>query len=66
MKCNQPAIFRYTWAGQDETVCCREHGQQIQAVALAIGYHCQLIPLSESDLQMGMLCSNNVGEDKDE
>ncbi len=46
-KCNRPAMYRYTWAGQDESFCCFIHGQQIQGVAQVMGYHLQLIPLDE-------------------
>ncbi|MCK5605669.1 hypothetical protein KAR91_27490 [Candidatus Pacearchaeota archaeon] len=47
IKCEEPAKFRYTWAGQDESFCCFKHGQQIRGVAQAIGYHVQLIELPE-------------------
>ena len=49
VQCGQSAEFRYTWAGQDESFCCFEHGQQIQGVAQAIGYHIQLIQLAEDE-----------------
>ena len=59
MKCNQQALFRYTWAGRDESFCCLEHAQQLQGVAQAIGYYVQLIPLS-GDEQMKVSCSQEV------
>lgn len=59
MKCNQQALFRYTWAGQDEKFCCLEHAQQLQNVARSISYYVQLIPLS-GDEQMKAKCTQEV------
>jgi hypothetical protein len=63
MKCNQQALFRYTWAGRDESFCCLEHAQQLQGVAQAIGYYVQLIPLS-GDEQMKVSCQQEVRANK--
>lgn len=63
MKCDQQALFRYTWAGRDESFCCLEHAQQIQGVAQAMGYYVQLIPLS-GDEQMKVSCQNEVRANK--
>ena len=62
MKCNQQALFRYTWAGQDEKYCCLEHAQKLQGVAQAIGYYVQLIPLS-GDEQMKVSCTQEVRDE---
>lgn len=59
MECNQQAVLRYTWPGQDEAVICLEHAQQLEGVAKAIGLHLQLIPLS-GDEQLGKLCPQNI------
>ena len=59
MKCDQQALFRYTWAGRNESFCCLEHAQQLQGVAQAIGYYVQLIPLS-GDEQMKVSCQQEV------
>jgi hypothetical protein len=59
MTCTQQAVFRYTWAGRDESYCCVEHAQQLQAVARAMSYYVQLIPLS-GDEQMNVSCSQEV------
>ena len=59
MKCDQQALFRYTWAGRDESYCCLEHAQQIQGIAQAMGYYVQLIPLSEEE-QMKASCSQEM------
>ena len=63
-KCDQFANYRYTWPGNDETVCCFVHHDQVLKISDAIGMHLQLIPLSESDIRLGLKCSSNV-EDKD-
>jgi len=62
-KCNQQALFRYTWAGRDESFCCLEHAQQLQGVAQVIGYYVQLIPLS-GDEQMKVSCQQEVRANK--
>ncbi len=62
-KCEQVAIFRYTWAGRNEAFCCAIHGEQINAVAQAIGYPLQFIQLSADEL-LEASCENEepIGE----
>jgi hypothetical protein len=43
--CQNIALFRYTWAGRDESFICLEHAGQLKTVANAIGYYLQLIPI---------------------
>ena len=50
MKCDQPAIFRYTWPGKDESFTCLEHALKLKGVADVIGLHLQLIPVDISNL----------------
>jgi len=50
IKCMSPALFRYTWPGQDESFCCLLHGNQIASVASAIGLHLQLIELQPGEI----------------
>jgi len=59
MKCNQQALFRYTWAGRGESFCCLEHALKIKGVAASMGYYVQLIPLS-GDEQAKEFCSQEV------
>lgn len=61
MICNQQAVFRYTWPGQNEAVICLEHAQQLKGVAKAIGLSLQLIPLSGEE-QAGRTCPQIVKE----
>lgn len=63
-KCQEQALFRYTWAGRDESFCCLTHAQQIQGVAQVMGYYVQLmIPLS-GDEQTKVSCQNEVRANK--
>ncbi len=48
-QCDKPAVFHYTWAGKDESFCCHNHAAQIQAVAQAMGYYVQFIPLDNNE-----------------
>ena len=42
-ECKNPALFRYTWPGQDESFVCIEHAQALLNIANAMGLHLQLI-----------------------
>lgn len=58
-KCQQQAVFRYTWPGHDESFICIDHAVQMQGVAQAMGLYLQLIPLSGDD-QLKVSCSQKV------
>ena len=45
--CNDKAAYRYTWAGQNEAFICEKHSHKLTAVAQAIGYYIQLIPIDD-------------------
>lgn len=62
-KCQEQALFRYTWPGRDESFICLEHAQQLQGLARAIGLYLQFIPLS-GDEQMRVSCSQEVRANK--
>ena len=57
-KCKNPAFFRYTWPGKDESLACVIHAQDIKIVADAIGLHLQSIELSKEDLLKGLTCES--------
>ena len=57
-KCKNPAFFRYTWPGNDESLACVIHAQGIKNVANVIGLHLQFIQLSQKDLMMGLDCAS--------
>jgi len=57
MLCEKMAKFRYTWPGRDEAVCCEEHAAEICAVAKLLGFHLQMIQLSENDSRCGFKCT---------
>ena len=43
--CDELPIFRYTWPGQNEQYACLEHAVKLAAIADAMGFHLQMIPL---------------------
>ncbi len=47
IKCTLPALFKYTWPGNDEAAACFEHSFQIKKVAEAIGLHLQMIQVDQ-------------------
>lgn len=60
-KCKEPARFRFTWPGRDETLICETHLPKLRAVAQALGLHLQIIPLFGADL-CGLQCSQKTEE----
>ena len=59
-KCKEPALFRYTWPGQDESYICLDHALKLDNVANSIGLYLQLIQLSTNELIEGKLCMQNI------
>ena len=59
--CDNPASYRFTWPGKDESLVCEEHVHCLKAVAKAIGLHLQVIPLSEEDLKARLTCDQKSG-----
>ncbi len=55
--CDKPAKYRFAWPGNDESFICNDHIEKLQAVANAMGFHLQVIPLSESELEKGLNCN---------
>ena len=58
--CDQPADFRYTWPGQDESYACYAHGREIARIAHAMGFYLQLTILTPAD--GNPTCSHQVKE----
>jgi hypothetical protein len=58
--CENKAAFRFTWAGRDESFICQMHSGKLRAVAEAIGYGLQLIPINQN----GQLCRQSVSGEK--
>ena len=51
-RCNQSncgalPVVRFTWPGRDEAFACTVHARQLERLADALGFHLQIIPLSE-------------------
>jgi len=63
-KCEKKGCYRYTWPGRDEAVCCLNHSVGIKKVSEVMGFHLQMVPLSEKDLELGLRCTSL--EDSDE
>jgi len=55
--CDNPAKYRFTWPGRDESLICEEHVVKLESVANAMGFNILIIPLSEQDLELGLTCS---------
>jgi hypothetical protein len=50
MKCTSPAIFRYTWPGQEEKQVCLIHAIELKTVSVAMGFPLQFIPLKPEEM----------------
>ena len=59
-KCEEVALFRYTWPGKDESFVCLECYMKLKAIANAIGLHLQIIQLSEEESLSGLTCSQII------
>jgi len=55
--CDNPAKYRFTWPGRDESFVCEDHVVKLKSVANAMGFHLSVTPLSEQDLKLGLTCS---------
>lgn len=55
--CDNPARYRYTWPGNDESVICQDHVSKLRGVAEAMGLHLQIIPIPEEDFNEGITCN---------
>ena len=51
------ARYRIAWPGRNEAVFYEDHKNKLQSVASAIALHPQIIPLSEENLTMGLICN---------
>lgn len=59
--CDKPANYRFTWPGKDESFICEDHVEKLKGIAVAIGLHLQIIPLTESELEKGLTCNQKDG-----
>jgi len=55
--CDNPAKYRFTWPGRDESFVCEDHVVKLKSVANAMGFHLSVTPLSEQDLKLGLTCN---------
>lgn len=49
-ECENPAAFRYTWPGRDESAICAICALKMAQVINAMGLYVQMIPLSDGPL----------------
>lgn len=49
-KCTQEAAYRYTWPGRDESYICDKCSAKLLAIATAMGFYVQLIPLGVKEV----------------
>ena len=42
-QCENPAFFRYTWPGRDESYICLECAEKVMGLAQAMGLYLQLV-----------------------
>ena len=61
-KCENPALFRYTWPGKDESFICAICAIKLTTVANAIGLPLQMIRLSNEELLNNLECLQEVKE----
>jgi hypothetical protein len=61
--CGQPADYRYTWPGQDESRACYAHGREMARIAHALGFYLQLILLMPADPPQ--ICEQQIKEQPD-
>ena len=47
--CRTIPSLRFTWPGEDESVCCVAHALMVKAIAEAIGMHLQFIVLTPEE-----------------
>lgn len=60
-KCGGKAVARYTWPGQDEAYVCEEHLPVLKAIANAMGFYLQIIPLSAEEKETDQhVCNQEV------
>jgi hypothetical protein len=50
MSCQQTAMYRFTWPGQDEKCICFIHALKLIDIAKALDLHLQLIQLSPEEM----------------
>ena len=55
--CNNPAGYRFTWPGNDESFICEDHVDKLRGVADAMSLPLQIIELDDDD---GETCRQKV------
>jgi hypothetical protein len=58
--CTNPAIYRYTWPGQNEKRVCLEHAMKLIGVARAIEFPLQIIQLTLEEIIEDSQCHQKI------
>jgi len=59
-QCPSPALYRYTWPGQEEKLACFIHAHQLGAIAEAMGFGLQIVMLNEDSICKNLRCQSNI------
>lgn len=62
-KCQQKAIFRYTWPGRNESFICLEHAKRLLDIAHAMSFYVQVIPLLGDEV-LELSCSQEMRNER--
>ena len=54
--CKNQAKYRFTWPGENESLICEDHVEKLKALSTAMGFHLQIIPLLQEDLEKKLTC----------
>jgi len=59
--CGNQAVYRYTWPGQREALCCQGCADRLLNVATAMGFNLQFVELSVVEAQ-ARTCSQVISK----
>lgn len=63
--CQNLADFMFSWPGQGPSFICNEHVPKLRAVANAMGLKIEIIQISKPGKDMGIKCSQIIGDKKE-
>jgi hypothetical protein len=62
--CKLPAVFRYTWPGNEERHACVDHANQVVGLAGSMGFRLQVLVIANNKLPI-IMCSHSDVEKED-
>jgi len=54
--CKNQASYKFTWPGEDESLICEKHVEKLKGISKAMGFHLQIISLSQDNLKKKLIC----------